>query len=1029
LEISSQNTHPLLVLNASAGSGKTYRLVLEYLSLLFDAQGGAGKYRHLVAMTFTNKAAYEMKERILDALHDISTYKEGNEGTLRLMEKISESTGMPVHSFPTKASEILSEILHGYEDFLISTIDKFNLRLIRSFNRDLNLPQEFEVILNESDILEKVIDSILAKVGTAENQALTQLVENYTKKNLDEETNWNFRSQLIDFCGILSKERYIELVESLLEQDYHETELQEAAHRQDALLADLIRQGANVSRLFEESGLEDAQLPQKSKTSNPIRRLGSLVQWPEKGLLTDTVIKLLNEGKYEGIFSTELTIALSDLIDFYNEQNESFVKLKFYRETFYNLALLQYVAKEMDVIRENEHFIRISEFNRLISGLVQHQHAPYIYERLGNKLHHFLLDEFQDTSRMQWLNMIPLIEESISKNHKNLIVGDAKQSIYRFNNGLAEQFVALPSIYNPEKNPKVARQSEYFLQMGMLEELADNHRSGKSIVEFNNKLFEASRSLIPNEAKDFYKSVHQNAIKTFEGYVEIKSMEAKNSSIDIFPEIIQIIERCMADGFKPGDICILSEKNDQGNKIAQYLTENKYKVVSADSLLIHSDARIRLIVSYLKIRNKTSNDKEFMKFADLYLRFTNDDPELAYLALFDVNPNGRREFNVLRFITTYFHQEESFFINYTNLYDLIQKFYDLMGWQETQDVYLHHFADLSFNFQIGRKVDLNSFIEYYEKNQHKLAIQFPKTNDAVQIMTIHKSKGLQFPVVILPNVNFNISDTMSYYLIPGADQVYYRKLSKNSPLSEIRAFSEKESNQFFMDKLNLLYVAMTRPVHRLYVFNLFESNKMGKPLHDLLVGCYPEHLTDGVLSLSLGQEEAATGQVATDTFYHPMEFGDRLWYPELVVRQGFDSDQTLLGKAFHSIMATCVTLDEVPEHIKVLEDQSEVSPDASERILHMAERVFKDATYATWIKNATNIQNEAWIMAPDGSLVRPDKIIVLVDRVIVIDFKTGQAQPKHRQQLDAYKLTLSQMYNLPIQGYLYYTQSGEWVSC
>jgi hypothetical protein len=352
-----------------------------------------------------------------------------------------------------------------------------------------------------------------------------------------------------------------------------------------------------------------------------------------------------------------------------------------------------------------------------------------------------------------------------------------------------------------------------------------------------------------------------------------------------------------------------------------------------------------------------------------------------------------------------------------------------MGWQETQDVYLHHFADLSFNFQIGRKVDLNSFIEYYEKNQHKLAIQFPKTNDAVQIMTIHKSKGLQFPVVILPNVNFNISDTMSYYLIPGADQVYYRKLSKNSPLSEIRAFSEKESNQFFMDKLNLLYVAMTRPVHRLYVFNLFESNKMGKPLHDLLVGCYPEHLTDGVLSLSLGQEEAATGQVATDTFYHPMEFGDRLWYPELVVRQGFDSDQTLLGKAFHSIMATCVTLDEVPEHIKVLEDQSEVSPDASERILHMAERVFKDATYATWIKNATIIQNEAWIMTPDGSLVRPDKIIVLVDRVIVIDFKTGQAQPKHRQQLDAYKLTLSQMYNLPIQGYLYYTQSGEWVSC
>lgn len=1029
MEISSQTKHPLLVLNASAGSGKTYRLVLEYLNLLFDLHGSTGKYRHLVAMTFTNKAAFEMKERILVALHNISRYQEGDDETLGLMKKINESRGIPLSALPAKAGEILSEILHGYEDFLISTIDKFNLRLIRSFNRDLNLPQEFEVILNEADILEKVIDSILAKLGTPENNALTQLVENYTKKNLDEETNWNFRKQLIEFCGILSKERYIDLVESLLEQEYQESDLREAKQQQEALLNELIQLGIQVSNLFEDSGLSDAELPQKSKTSNPIRRLSALNQWPEKGILTDTVIKCLDEGKYDGIFSAELIQSLHDLLAFYSNQTEAFIRLKFYRETFYNLALLQYVAKEMDVIRENEHFIRISEFNRLISGLVQHQHAPYIYERLGNKLHHFLLDEFQDTSRMQWLNMIPLIEESISKNHKNLIVGDAKQSIYRFNNGLADQFVALPSIYNPENNPIVARQSAYFAQMGVLEELDDNHRSGKSIVDFNNRLFEASRSLIPTEAKDFYKSVHQNAIKKFEGYVSIKSMEAKHNSIDIYPEIIEIINRCTADGFKPGDICILSEKNDQGNKIAQYLTDNKYKVVSADSLLIHSDARIRLIISYLRIRNKTSNHLEFMKFADLYLRFTNNDPELAYLTLFEVDPSGRRRFNIAQFITTYFQQEDSFFVNYTNLYDLIQKFYDLMGWHETQDVYLHHFADLCFNFQIGRKVDLNSFIEYYEKNQHKLAIQFPKTNDAIQIMTIHKSKGLQFPVVILPDVNFKISDTMSYYLIPGANQVYYRKLSKHSPLPEIRAFSEKESNQFFMDKLNLLYVALTRPVHRLYVFNAYESNKLGKAFNDLLVECFPEHQSDGILTLSLGQEKSSTVKVATDTFYHPMEFGDRLWYPELVVRQGFDSDQTLLGKGFHSVMATCETLEEISGHLKTLEDQSEILPESRDIIRDMAERVITNSMYSTWMKNAVSVQNEAWIMTPEGALVRPDKIIVLVDKVLVIDFKTGQAQTKHRKQIDAYKLTLSSMYDLPLHGYLYYAQTEEWVAC
>lgn len=1023
-----QSTRPLLILNASAGSGKTYRLVLQYLTLLFETPNG-GKYRHLVAMTFTNKAAYEMKERVLQALYRICTYQEGDDHTTTLIETLSELLGLPASVFPNRAKTILSEILHGYEDFLISTIDKFNLRLIRSFNRDLNLPQEFEVVLNETEILEKVIDSILTKIGTPANDELTRLISNYTKKNLEEETNWNFRNQLIEFCGILSKERYVELVESLLEQDYKESDLVDASQRQDALLKELIRQGHLVADLFDALGMEDSQLPQKSRTSNPIRRLRTLVEWPEKGILTDTVINLLNDGKYDGIFSADLILALKQLITFYINQTEAFVKLKFYRETFYNLALLQYVAKEMEIVRENEHFIRISEFNRMISGLVQHQYAPYIYERLGNKLHHFLLDEFQDTSRMQWLNMIPLIEESISKNHKNLIVGDAKQSIYRFNNGLAEQFVALPSIYNPENNPRVARQSKYFEQMGSLEVLEDNHRSGKSIVAFNNNLFEASKSLIPLGSEGFYNSVHQNAVKQFEGYVEIKSIEAKNSSIEAYDEILRIIDQCISDGFKPGDICILNEKNDQGNRIAQYLTAHRYKVVSADSLLIHSDARIRLVVSYLKIRNKTSNHREFMKFADLFLRFTIQDPELAYLALFEEDANGRRFFSIARFINTYFNEEALFFVNYTNLYDLIQKFYDLMGWQETADIYLHHFADICFSFQIGRKVDLNSFIDYYDKNQHKLAIQFPKTNDAIQIMTIHKSKGLQFPVVILPNVNFSINDTMSYYLIPGVDQVYYRKLSKNSPIEDIRKFTEKESNQFFMDKLNLLYVGMTRPINRLYVFNLYESNKMGKPLHELLSNIYPEYLTEGVLNLTLGKKEQATSKVETDTFYHPEEFGDRLWYPELVVRQGFDSDQTLLGKAFHRIMASCSSVQEVPEFIQILEDQSEILLEYRTVLYEMSKRIFSDSNYIAWMENAINIYNESWIMTPEGSLIRPDKILVLPDKVIILDFKTGKHQSEHRVQLTEYMNTISQMMSNPIEGYLYYCQSGEWITC
>ena len=1018
---------PLLILNASAGSGKTYRLVLEYLTLLFHPNAGAAKYRHLVAMTFTNKAAFEMKERILKALHNISCYQAGDEDTLALMNAIGKSLSISTDDLPEKAGIVLSEILHGYEDFLISTIDKFNLRLIRSFNRDLNIPQEFEVVMNESDILEKVIDAILAKVGTPEHPELTALISNYTKKNLEEESNWNFRKQLIDFCSILSKERYLELVEILLQQEYSEEDLKDVIREQNLLLAQLTEQANEVSSLFNALNLADEQLPQKSNTSKPIVKLANLTTWPDK-ILTPTVINTYNDGKYDAVFSTELLHAIGNIIDYFDQNNERYFALAYYRDTFYNLALLQYVAREMEEVRANEHFIRISEFNRLISSLVRNQHAPYIYERLGNRLQHFMLDEFQDTSRMQWLNLIPLVEESISKNNKNLIVGDAKQSIYRFNNGLADQFVALPKIYNPEGNASLQRQSDYFEQMGKLEQMDDNYRSGQKIVAFNNQIFEASKAIIPIASRDFYNAVHQHAKKKFDGYVEVKSIEAKHSAIEVYPEIISIIEKCLKDGFKPGDICILNEKNGQGNNIAQYLTDHNYKVVSADSLLIDSDARIRLMISYLKIRNRTSNQREFMKFADLYLRLHSAQPELDYLALFDIDASGRRKFNAKRFILTHFKSESQFYVPYTNLYDLIQKFYDLSHWSETQDIYLHHFADICFNFQLGRKVDLNSFLEYYESNRKKLAIQSPKTNDAIQIMTVHKSKGLQFPVVILPNVDYNTS-AKGDYLIAGDNQVFYRKPKKESPIKAIRAFTIHELNQCFMDKLNLLYVAMTRPVHRLYVFNVYEKSNMGKSFHELLVSSYPLAQIDSLVHLQLGEEEVVNLKVENDVFYQPEEFGDRLWYPELVVRQGFENDHTMLGNAFHTVMATCNSMVDVDENIAQLLDNSALLPAQITPLKAMVERILTDENYQNWVTNAEQTFNETWILSPDASLLRPDKIFEMSDHIIVIDFKTGQEASNHKSQLGAYKKILSEMKSKPVEGLIYYAQTGNWVPC
>lgn len=1026
---SASSTKPLLILNASAGSGKTYRLVIEYLTLLFEPNAGPSKYRNLAAMTFTNKAAYEMKERILSALFEIANYQEGDEDTQRLITELSERVNLSSADFPEKAGVILSEILHGYEDFLISTIDKFNLKLIKSFNRDLNLPQEFEVILNETEILEKVIDAILAKVGTADHPTLTRLIENYTKKNLAEETNWNFKGQLVEFCTILSKERYIDIVEQLMKKEYLEEDLKEATRQQEIIVSSLLSKAKHCYSLFIESGLSAEDLPQKSNSTKPLLKLNGLTTWPVKEIVTPTVIKTLNEGKYDGIYSYELIASLNDLIEYYDAQDANYYKLAYYRDTFYNMALLQYVAKEMEEVRSSEQFIRISEFNVLISNLVRNQHAPYIYERLGNRLHHFLLDEFQDTSRMQWLNLIPLVEESLAKQNKNLIVGDAKQSIYRFNNGLAEQFVALPKIYNPEKDPSIERVSNFFESMGTLEEMENNFRSGKEIVSFNNHFFETFKRFIPQDAKAFYSAIHQHAIKAFDGYVEIKSIESSESALEVYPEILQLIQECLADGFRLGDICILNEKNDQGNAIAKFLTEHHYKVVSADSLLIHSDARIRLLISYLQIRNRTSNHREFMKFADLFLRLTNDEAELAYLSLFETSPDNKRKFSIQRFITTYFQSESLFFFDYTNLYDLVQKFFDLMHWKETDDVYLHHFADICFNFQVGKRVDLNSFLDYYKKQKSKLAIQLPKTNDAIQIMTIHKSKGLQFPVVIIPSIDFSTKSSQSMYLMQDEDQVYYRRLSNKSPIPFIKAFSAREEGQYFMDKLNLLYVAMTRPVHRLYAFNMFKGGNMGQKVHEILIEAFPMAQHDSLFHLTLGTKEPVSMKGSTDEFYQPEEFGERLWYPKLVIRQGFDNEQTLLGKAFHELIASCSSFESALISMKRMEEESLIHPQQIGTLTDMLSRIYADQTYKKWTAHAQKIRNEETIMDINCSLHRPDKIIELADKVIVIDFKTGNPNPSHETQIKAYTSLLAAMYTLPIEAYLYYVQRGDWVPC
>ena len=539
---------PLQILNASAGSGKTYRLVQEYIQLLIGDHKSPTEFKHLIAMTFTNKAALEMKERIiqaLDGIGDMNHAKDALKSSLARALRISEDDVL------RRCQAVLEMILHQYEDFHVMTIDKFNLRLIKSFSRDLDLPGEFDVVLDETELIEKVVDDLLNQLGSSENAVLNELMIHYAKSNIDEEKSWNFRRNLIEFGSILKNERHQPGVKQLLEMELSVGRYRELQAKQKKTDAAYVTMATPIASIVES--MDSKTVHGGGHTTNDLRSIVTQDRFPMqeeliKKRLSGNLEK--NDGKKD--IPDSVKNPLFELNAYWEKQLQDYVATHLFLKNFFNMALLQYMARALNDSRSDAQLIRISEFNSLISDLIQDEKAPFIYERLGTRYHHFLLDEFQDTSHLQWLNLVPLIHESISQNYNNLIVGDPKQSIYRFKNGIAEQFVELPAIYNPEADPKIAATSSYFQERGSIERLENNWRSSPTIVNFNNTFLRAvpiySCPRIPRYSTTLFLK-RRKATKT--DWCFIESREEKDTHQAIVNQLIEWIEACLTDGYSP----------------------------------------------------------------------------------------------------------------------------------------------------------------------------------------------------------------------------------------------------------------------------------------------------------------------------------------------------------------------------------------------------------------------------------------------------------------------------------------------
>lgn len=1031
---------PLKILNASAGSGKTFNLVKEYISLLISDEKDITRFSRIIAMTFTNKAALEMKTRIIEKLDELSYPEIHTTKSDEFAILLGNELGINPKEVHKRAHKVLQNILHRYEDFFVMTIDKFNLKLIRSFSRDLNLPNDFEVILNESEVIEQVVDLLLDQLGKETIPRLTTIVFEYAKNNLDEGERWNFRDQLIEFGKILSKERDQPIIEKLLKLDFSIERHKNLRETLKAQSDSFVQACQKVHALYIRLNISADLLPGKSKTSNSIEKLAEINEFPVS-LFTDSFLKYASDEAPKGkVFPLELREEAIDLQRKYEILAPSFFVQKAFLKNFYNMAMLQFMADSLETIKKDEQLIRISEFNKLISELVRNEEAPFIYERLGTRFQHFLLDEFQDTSRLQWLNMVPLMHESISQLNKNLIVGDPKQSIYRFKNGVAEQFVALPKIYNPENDPSISQKSIYFDQMGTVKSLDDNWRSSPTVVDFNNTFFPLLKEQLPEAAKEFYNSIFQNAKSKLPGLVEIHSQEEKKSDLDLIPLIIAKIQECENDGFQRGDICILGEKNKHANVWAVELTKAGYKIVSAESLLVQNEVKVKLVVSYLKRRLNPSSKSEKKRFAELFFRINKQNSFDLYRTYFEKRTDSSgKEFTIFnddKFIIEQFGGKSQFFCKFENLYDLVQSFFQLMNWDELKNPYLHHFADFAHNYELAKGPDIKSFLTYYNEQRHRLAIQLPESDDAIKIMTIHKSKGLEFPVVILPSIDFDVElQSTSKHLIEIDDVILYTTVKKDSVVEGISAFKSFETSQILTDKVNQCYVAFTRPMERLYIMNYFSAKSFGKIAHS----CF-EQLNaiqtneDASISLQLGERylHVKNANITANSFFEPKSISENLWFPDISLQDKQDlkssghlSKEQRFGNQFHLAMSLINYSTEIETILNQLQKEGEIESEFKQEIAEKIKGIYALLDFQNLFEGAEEVLNEQSIIMDEHNTKRPDKIIFKKLETIILDYKTGVPKEKDSKQMKEYISTLQKMEMPDVKGFVFYTYNNE----
>jgi ATP-dependent exoDNAse (exonuclease V) beta subunit len=1024
---------PLQIYNASAGSGKTYTLVQEYLRIILHSEDPY-KFKSILAMTFTNKAANEMKERIITALIDLKTpdFLKTVEQH-KFLKQTAKNLKIPVKIIEERSAKVLNKVLHHYSSFSVLTIDKFTHKIIRTFAKDLGISIDFDVELDVKSLRKNVTDLLFDSIGR--NKELTHLMKRYAKDNLEQDKSWNFSRQVFEFSDLLFKEDALKSIEILKNVDAKVFEQTKAELKKEIAIFEnkLKSQGDQAFSIIEQNNLKADDFKGKSRSVfGYFKKLkGGEVKEP-----SDTHIKYFNNNDWANPQSPNRSTveSIQGLLSQYFKQILELFEIEYLDynlnkeiyKNINNLSLLKYILKIIEDIKEEENILLISDFYKKISDLIIKEPIPFIYEHLGTRFEHFLLDEFQDTSRLQWINLVPLVHNALASGKQNLIVGDGKQAIYRWRNGEVEQFTKLPNeIFNPDHIESLKEAEQTFKDLGQKIELDNNFRSAKEIVNFNNELFKNLANKLAPNLQYIYDDVKQTPIKKHQGYVKALFKDDFEDE-DQLEFTLEAIKQSLDNGFDYKDICIIVRNNKKGAMLANFLSEEGIDVISPDSLFIGKDTTVKFLFHLMNAIIHLNDNNYKYKALEHYAILNAKEPTLYIQQAKDLD------------IKTYFLKQGIILPDsnlFHNLYEFVETLIQVFNFDPTYNSFLQFFLELIHQYETLNNSNVRDFLQWYKDKGTEKSIVSPDGANAVQIMTIHKSKGLQFPVVICPFLDWKFDVKMQTVWVEKENFIlpaFFVKMTKNIENSVLNDVYSAEEGKFYLDQLNLLYVAFTRPETALFLCGKSKGNP--SPVKDWLVPFFKQSKlfsqSEDVYEFgTLIKEKKTEKKIKNNyplTFLKQVMNKPQLSYKSALSWNVNDIDKKRnFGTLVHQVLSKLTTKNDLSNTLDKFYTKGLFDNSQKTDISNYIEELFNNQHFESYFNSDLKILNETEIINQKGFKLIPDKVLIDKDKVLIVDFKTGQPAESHKQQLEEYIKLYKDMGFDNVKGELFYTEKQE----